>query len=65
MQTNWANFAKTPTAGPGWPQIGGKMSLTVAELGGKQSPTGQTLIAPKDLDEHCFLYDPIIDLGGY
>lgn len=65
MQTKWADFAKEPTAGPGWPQIGGKMSLTVAELGGEQSPTGQTLMAPKDLDEHCFLYDPIIELGGY
>lgn len=65
MQTVWANFAKKPMDGPGWPQVGAETSLTLAELGGKQNPTGQSLIAPKDVDEHCFLYDDVIDLTGY
>ncbi|KAJ6785455.1 hypothetical protein PWT90_01165 [Aphanocladium album] len=64
MQTTWANFAKDPSAGPGWPQIGSTRQ-TIAELGGNNNATGKHLISSTDIEQDCFLYDPLIDLGGY
>ncbi|KFZ11966.1 hypothetical protein V502_07329 [Pseudogymnoascus sp. VKM F-4520 (FW-2644)] len=45
MQTTWANFAKNPSAGPGWPAIGSTSGNTLAELGGASNPIGKLMIS--------------------
>jgi carboxylesterase 2 len=65
MQTTWANFAKNPSAGPGWPRLGSTFGDSLAKLGGSENPSGMTLISLSSVDYVCFLYDPIIALLGY
>ncbi|KAJ3472798.1 hypothetical protein NLG97_g10710 [Lecanicillium saksenae] len=64
MQTTWANFAKNPSSGPGWQQIH-TTPKAIAELGGKHNSTGKYMISPIEIENDCFLYNPIIDLTGY
>ncbi len=65
MQTTWANFAKDPTAGPGWPQwpkVGNLLGLDslldmpttgiLADIGG-QNPMGMVLNSSAEIDAIC------------
>ena len=58
MQTAWANFAKDPMTGPGWPSYGSKAGVNpagVADLGAFGSD-GVTMIPEYDIDYRCPLY---------
>ena len=64
MQTLWANFAKNPTAGPGWPALTANLATNkLGELGGL-NPTGETTILASSVDEPCALFDPVIAVEG-
>ncbi|KAF2164978.1 hypothetical protein M409DRAFT_67655 [Zasmidium cellare ATCC 36951] len=52
MQSAWANFAKNPTSGPGWPAYGSAQN--VANLGSNGSP-GEVTIPPAQIDGICGL----------
>ncbi|KAL4956379.1 alpha/beta-hydrolase [Aspergillus filifer] len=59
MQPLWANFAKDPTAGPGWdaisPQVGdgaGDVDLVLGDIGVNGNP-GKEDVAIAGVDEYC------------
>lgn len=61
IQQAWADFAKNPSAGPGWEQyVPGTKSL--ADLGGEGDRTSITLVDPAVVDSRCSVfweaYDP-------
>lgn len=63
MQTEWANFAKNPTAGPkgGWPELSAVGN--VQNLGGDGINGGKTIKATS-IDQSCALFEPILDIIG-
>lgn len=66
MQGAWANFAKNPTGGPGWPKLGSNGGVELGELGG-DNPSGEKTVALTVADYACPVLDPIIlaSGGGY
>lgn len=60
MQTAWANFAKDPTAGPGWTAVG-KPYSSVGALGTNGS-SGVTVFDPRsNVDVRCGVFNEIIN----
>lgn len=64
MQTAWANFAKDPSAGPGWNAIGTNSGLELGNIGGVDK-TGETTVQLSSVDSICTLWKPIIDKTGF
>ncbi|KAJ9657317.1 hypothetical protein H2201_008221 [Coniosporium apollinis] len=62
MQTAWANFAKDPAKGPGWPKLRSQV-LDLQDLGGRGSSGGFN-IAEEAVDFRCAIYAPIIAVRG-
>jgi carboxylesterase type B len=64
MQKTWANFAKNPTGGIGWPKVG---SASGKELGvlGKDGSSGVTIRPLLEADYACPLYAGIEDVLGF
>ncbi|KAJ9637133.1 hypothetical protein H2199_007419 [Coniosporium tulheliwenetii] len=62
MQTAWANFAKDPAKGPGWPKLRSQV-LDLQDLGGRGSSGGFN-IAEEAVDFRCPIYAPIIAVRG-
>lgn len=67
MQGAWAQFARDPTAGPGWNALGtgnrylnGAPDLDLGVLGG-QGWAGVKVIEQSDVDQRCRLYEPIYE----
>lgn len=63
MRAAWANFAKNPTAGPGWKAVSKEGGAELAILG-NNGGTGATLIDPKTIDERCTILAPALPLVG-
>lgn len=60
IQTAWANFAKNPTAGPGWASVKTGVEQDLLAV----SPYARTI--PEAItDAICALYDPIIEISGF
>ncbi len=60
MQTAWANFAKDPCAGPGWPSVRTGQEQDLLDV----SPYAKTI--PESMtDAICALYDPILQATGF
>lgn len=57
MQTTWANFAKNPYAGPGWPAWGS----AVNDMGdiGVDGIYGEVAINSAAVDARCAIYNPL------
>jgi carboxylesterase 2 len=64
MQTTWANFAKNPSTGPGWPAVGTNSGLELGNIGGVDS-TGETTVQLSSVDYVCPLLEPVLDYTGY
>jgi len=62
MQSAWADFAKNPSQGPGWP----KWESTVKDLGdiGGDGTDGEFDIDPATVDGRCAIYAPVYALTG-
>lgn len=65
MNGVWANFAKNPVRGPGWPSIGGQFNETLGVLG-VDSSSGVTVVDPSVVNYRCPLFYPLYEaaLGG-
>lgn len=64
MQSRWANFAKSPGKGPGWPKA--KSTPKFDELLGNAGSSTEVVIDPsQDVDKLCAILDPILLLSGY
>ncbi|PVH69061.1 carboxylesterase [Cadophora sp. DSE1049] len=61
MQTAWANFAKDPQKGPGWPKLGSNFGLELASLG-RNGGSGEVTIPLISVDAVCAIYAPIVAL---
>ncbi|MAD87569.1 MAG: hypothetical protein CL912_31815 [Deltaproteobacteria bacterium] len=61
MQTAWANFAKNPQKGPGWPKLGSNFGLELGSLG-RNGGSGEVTIPLISVDAVCAIYAPIIAL---
>ncbi|KAF1815449.1 alpha/beta-hydrolase [Eremomyces bilateralis CBS 781.70] len=53
MQTIWANFAKNPTAGPGWDAVQPGNVHNLGVLGGPQNSTGFATVSSNVTDSRC------------
>lgn len=58
MEGAWAQFAKNPTLGPGWNQLGTFNGSDLGALGSGGS-SGVTLISQTEVDARCDLFKPI------
>lgn len=56
MQTAWADFAKNPGNGPGWPKVGSLNLKTLGVLGGSKKPGGVEVVDKWDVDYVCPKY---------
>lgn len=64
MQSAWANFAKDPASGPGWPRIDPATGTGLQQLGADGSDSGKTV--PQGVADYpCPAYDPILAVSGY
>jgi carboxylesterase 2 len=65
MQEVWANFAKDPGAGVGWPSVQ-PLNLLAKDLGvlGKYGSSGVTVRPRTEADFACPIYAPIDDAVG-
>ena len=63
MQTTWANFAKNPTAGPGWPKVGSNNNAVLGAIGSNGS-SGETTVSFLTTDTKCPLFLPIYAVTG-
>jgi carboxylesterase type B len=64
MQTTWANFAKNPSVGPGWPAVGTNSGLELGNIGGVDN-TGENTVQLSSVDSVCTVWKPLLDLTGY
>jgi len=62
MQTTWANFAKNPSVGPGWPAVGTSSGLELGNIGGVDK-TGEKTVQLSSVDSVCAVWRPVLDLG--
>ena len=63
MQTAWADFAKHPYKGPGWPQLDAKGYLVLGDLG-PNGTDGETTIKQATVDYNCQLWAAVIAAEG-
>lgn len=63
MQKTWANFAKNPSAGPGWPKLGSNRGTELADIGAFNI-SGQMTISLNLTDGICQLYAPVLATTG-
>ena len=60
MMKAWTDFAKNPTAGPGWNAFTGATSRNeIAQLGGPSNPNGRFDTNVTVIDYACHIYEPI------
>lgn len=59
MNTAWANFAKDPSSGPGWPKLG-SAEEDLGDLGGNGA-FGEFDISPAGPDHACQVYTDFIE----
>lgn len=64
MQTQWANFAKNPSAGPAWPKIGTNLGVELGVLGNTGAPTGEVTKPLLYADLLCPVLNPVSDAAG-
>lgn len=64
MQTAWADFARDPDSGPGWPRLDAKTSFELQRLGADGSDTG-TIVPLVIADYPCAVYQLILAINGY
>lgn len=60
MQRTWADFAKNPSGGVGWPKVGSALGKELGLLGSNGS-SGVTVVNTLVADYPCALYAPIAD----
>ncbi|MCJ1394787.1 hypothetical protein MMC18_007667 [Xylographa bjoerkii] len=63
MQTAWADFAKNPTRGPGWPKLGSFLDIDLGDLG-PEGLFGEVTIPQTVVDYICPLYAPVLAVTG-
>lgn len=63
MQTAWANFAKNPTQGPGWPKVGSNGGVELGAFG-SNGTSGETTIPLSTVDSICSIYSGILAIEG-
>ncbi|KAL1796004.1 hypothetical protein ACET3X_006228 [Alternaria dauci] len=63
MQKTWANFAKNPAGGVGWPKVGSAFGKELGVLG-KDGSSGVTVRPLLEADYACPLYAGIEDVLG-
>ncbi|MCJ1381234.1 hypothetical protein MMC17_004343 [Xylographa soralifera] len=63
MQTAWANFAKNPAGGPGWPRLGSYLDVDLGNLG-PDGLFGEVTVQQIVVDYICPLYAPVIAAMG-
>ena len=63
MQSAWANFAKNPTQGPGWPKLGSNGGTELGVLGANGT-AGVTVIPQSMVDSVCSTYGPVLAVIG-
>ena len=63
MQTAWANFAKDPSTGPGWPKIGSNGGVELGALGANGTD-GETTISLSTVDSICSIYAGLLTVTG-
>ena len=60
MQKAWANFAKNPSAGPGWEAVNGGDELTCLgcrdDEDGGQGENGISIVSVETVDTRCSWY---------
>ena len=62
MQRAWADFAKDPLKGPGWPSYSNVSYLSyIAAIGGPQNPGGESFLRHNIADAYCGIYDALYD----
>lgn len=61
MQKVWANFAKNPAGGVGWPKVGSALTMELGLLG-SQGSSGVRVISNLVADYPCPVLAPIGDL---
>jgi carboxylesterase 2 len=59
IQRAWANFAKNPSNGPGWPRLGTNLGVELGDLGG-DCIDGEKTIQRSTVDAICAVYAPVI-----
>lgn len=64
MQHAWANFAKNPSGGPGWPKLGSNGGVELGVLGGKNNTAGEYTAPLITSDYPCYLYEPALIAAG-
>ena len=66
MQATWANFAKDPMKGPGWPAYGAPGGLDVAVIGGTNpgNPDAAAMFKGEDLDRRCRIFEQAMGMDG-
>jgi hypothetical protein len=63
MQGAWANFAKNPTYGPGWNQVGTYDGTDMGALG-SNGTSGVTVTGSVQVDSKCGIFDLVYDALG-
>jgi hypothetical protein len=59
MQKAWADFAKNPTSGPGWPRVGSDdkdLGVFTTILNSKDHLVN---VSPKTVDRNCEIFQSI------
>ena len=60
IQKLWADFAKNPTSGPGWPAYSTNPSTAVVGLlGGPSKPRGEVDLLASKTDPYCAIFEPV------
>ncbi|MCJ1317754.1 hypothetical protein MMC15_003081 [Xylographa vitiligo] len=63
LQTAWADFAKNPAGGPGWPRLGSYLDVDLGDLGPDES-FGEVTVQQAVVGYICPLYAPLIAAQG-
>ena len=63
MQSVWANFAKNPAQGPGWPKVGANGGVELGVLGANGS-SGLNVIPLSTVDSVCATYGVVLAVEG-
>lgn len=61
-QSAWANFAKNPTKGPGWPKLLSNSGVEMGDIGANGT-TGERTIPLSKVDYVCAVYNLLIGSG--
>lgn len=64
VQKTWANFAKDPSAGPGWPRLGSAGGKELGLIGGEGNPTGEQTVDLFVADYPCLILEPLLIAAG-